>query len=194
MGVLRVIFVLIPAFLILHLGIAGFVVPAVKTGPDLMAMLEFSAFELTFLAIAPALFYAAAIPKGSVFAESWSPRWLMTSAVFICFAGCVLFAFVAVEFWMNLISLALVGAAAGVVLPLTIRLLGGLNGLVVAGLVGLLVLLAWVLSLLASQMFSTGLPISGPPGWAGTFLIQGAFAVLWFLPVLFFMPKQPLGR
>ena len=159
-----------------------------------MAMLEFSAFELILLAVAPALFYAVAIPKGMVLAALWSPRWLMTIAVLLCFAGCVLFAYVAVGFWVSLISLALVGAAAGVVLPLSIRLLGGLSSLVAGGLVGVLILLAWLLSLVASQMFSTGLPIPGPPGWAGTFLVQGAFAVLWFLPVLLFMPKQPLGR
>lgn len=194
MDIVRVIFVLIPAFFILHLTVAGFAVPAVQAGPDFMNMFEISVFQLTLLALAPALGYVASIPKGAVMAVAWSPRWVMVMAFLLSFVGCALFAFVADGFWMMLIALLLVGSVAGIVLPLTARLLGGLNNIASAGLVGVLILLAWVLSLLASHMFATGLPIPGPPGWAGTFLVQGAFLVLWFLPVLLFMPKQPLGR
>ncbi|MDA0338553.1 MAG: hypothetical protein O2910_01720 [Proteobacteria bacterium] len=200
MSIWRGFFVLVPAFVILHLSAAGFLLPLIENGRDFAEIFELSRIELALLGLAFPIGYAGAVPKGAFMATGWSPRLVAMCALLGSILAAILFAFIAEGFWLMFIALLMSGGSAGVMLPLTTRLLGCLASLPRAGMMGLLIALAWGLSIYATAVLpvgafaaaltQAGLPVEAPPAWASIFVLQAFLALVWLLPVSLLMPKQ----
>jgi hypothetical protein len=174
------LFVVLPAFLILHLTATG-TVPLLD---GLRALWPRTAHgEILLLAGFP-VGYAMGAAVGLTAAPG-TARSVLAVSLILSIAGLYGFAELADGYKAGTGALALAGFAAGMAMPVAARALGLVNNVVAGALMALLVAAAWWLSLPFVDLLKQGLPIDGTPGWAGPYYAQGVLAALWLIVVLF---------
>ncbi len=182
------LFVVLPAFVILHLVATG----AAQLAEGLRGLWQPGAHDETYLLAAFPIGYAMGVAMGLAAAPGLTRR-LLATALILSTGGLYGFAELANGYAGGSASLAFAGFAAGLALPVAGRALGLVGSLAAGGALALLTAAVWWLSVPFVGLFKQGLPVSGMPGWAAPYLVQGVLCVLWLLPVLFLGGERP-GR
>jgi hypothetical protein len=185
----RKLLVVLPAFVILHLVATS----AALLSAGLRELWQPAGFDEAWLLAG----FPAGYAMGAALGLSMPPgtaRPVLSLALLLSMGGLYGFGELANGYMGGTYALLTCGFAAGMALPVVARCLGlaghALGGVLMAILTGL----CWWVSLPFFDFFKQGLPISGTPGWAAPFYVQGAFCLLWLPQVVLLAAERPGGK